>query len=246
VFGALAVFAVLAEVRSDHSGTASVVFVVGTAAAALAAGVALVVSVVRKEAGVSGRHAEAARRQARVAAMVGTAPEDPAPASGREFDPNLDLVAPVVGAIGLLGAAGVVGGSWWLAAARLLVGAAFLGVVTDAMLLGHWYLTQPGLSRDPLKELVRIAVVVWPFEILVLCLPPGMISVVTGSVDDGYGGLLGWMWVVCAITTLGLLIASVYALRERYYSAVMATTGLLYLAILTAAGTDLVARALLG
>jgi len=35
------------------------------------------------------------------------------------------------------------------------------------------------------------------------------------------------------------------ALRERYYSAVMAATGLLYLAILTAFGTDLVARAVL-
>ena len=35
------------------------------------------------------------------------------------------------------------------------------------------------------------------------------------------------------------------ALRERQYSAVMAATGLLYLAILTAFGTDLVARATL-
>ena len=35
------------------------------------------------------------------------------------------------------------------------------------------------------------------------------------------------------------------ALRERAYSAVMAATGLLYLAILTAFGTDLVARAVL-
>ena len=33
--------------------------------------------------------------------------------------------------------------------------------------------------------------------------------------------------------------------KERYYSAVMAATGLLYLAILTAFGTDLVARAVL-
>ena len=33
------------------------------------------------------------------------------------------------------------------------------------------------------------------------------------------------------------------ALRERQYSAVMAATGLLYLAILTAFGMDLVARA---
>ena len=35
------------------------------------------------------------------------------------------------------------------------------------------------------------------------------------------------------------------ALREREYSAVMAATGLLYLAILTAFGMDLVARVLL-
>jgi hypothetical protein len=35
------------------------------------------------------------------------------------------------------------------------------------------------------------------------------------------------------------------ALKEKFYSAVMAATGLLYLAILTAFGTDLVARAVL-
>jgi hypothetical protein len=35
------------------------------------------------------------------------------------------------------------------------------------------------------------------------------------------------------------------ALREKSYSAVMAATGLLYLAILTAFGTDLIARAVL-
>jgi hypothetical protein len=51
------------------------------------------------------------------------------------------------------------------------------------------------------------------------------------------------MWVVAGISTLGLLLASRAALREPYYSAVMATTGLLYLAILTAFGTDVMARA---
>jgi hypothetical protein len=35
------------------------------------------------------------------------------------------------------------------------------------------------------------------------------------------------------------------ALKEKSYSAVMAATGLLYLAILTAFGTDLLARATL-
>jgi hypothetical protein len=48
-----------------------------------------------------------------------------------------------------------------------------------------------------------------------------------------------------AVTTLALLVVTRLALREKQYSAVMAATGLLYLAILTAAGTDLVARALL-
>jgi len=42
-----------------------------------------------------------------------------------------------------------------------------------------------------------------------------------------------------------LAVVTRKALEERSYSAVMAATGLLYLAILTAAGTDLVARAVL-
>jgi hypothetical protein len=125
------------------------------------------------------------------------------------------------------------------------VGAAFLGAVSDAMLLGHWYLVQPGLARSPLLELVRWVTVLWPVEVVALLLPTGMPEVLSGSIDDGYGGLLGWFWVACAVTTLVLCVLTRAALRERYYSAVMAATGLLYLAILTAFGTDLVARAVL-
>ncbi len=72
-----------------------------------------------------------------------------------------------------------------------------------------------------------------------------MLSVLSGSIDDGYGGILGWFWVACAVTTIGLSVVTTAALRERAYSAVMAATGLLYLAILTAFGTDLVARLVL-
>jgi hypothetical protein len=132
-----------------------------------------------------------------------------------------------------------------LSLVRLEVGALFLGAVTDAMLLGHWYLVQPGLSREPVKELVRIVAVLWPFEVLVWLLPTGMVSVLSGSVDDGYDGLIGWMWVVASVTTIGLVIATWYALKERAYSAVMAATGLLYLAILTGFGMDLLPRAVL-
>jgi hypothetical protein len=128
---------------------------------------------------------------------------------------------------------------------RTLIGAAFLGSVSDAMLLGHWYLVQPGLARGPLLELVRWVGVIWPFEVVVLLVPTGMVSVFNGTIDDGYGGILGWFWIACAVTTIGLVVVTRAALKERAYSAVMAATGLLYLAILTAFGTDLVARAVL-
>ena len=128
---------------------------------------------------------------------------------------------------------------------RTFAGAAFLGAVTDAMLLGHWYLVQPGLPRRHLNELVQALGWVWPVEVVALLLPTGMVSVWTGAVDDGWNGTLGWFWAACAVTTIVLVFVTKAALRERYYSAVMAATGLLYLAILTAFGTDLVARAVL-
>ena len=161
------------------------------------------------------------------------------------FNPMFDLIAPVAGFIGLLGAAGVAGGSYGLAIARLVVGAMFLGAVSDSMLLGHWYLVQPGLRRDPLQELVRITGWIWPLEVLVLVWPTGMVSVINGSIDDGYNGILGWVWIACAVFTIALVLVTKVALKERYYSAVMSATGMLYLAILTAFGTDLVARAVL-
>ena len=160
------------------------------------------------------------------------------------FDPRWDLAAPLAGLVGVvaagLGASGDVAPALHLA--RVVVGAAFLGAVSNSMLLGHWYLVQPGLRREPLRELVRHLGGIWPIEVGLLLLPTGMIAVLTGSIDDGYGGLLGWFWIACAVTTVALAAVAMAALRERQYAAVMAATGLLYLAILTGFGTDLVAR----
>ena len=161
------------------------------------------------------------------------------------FPSPFDLVAPVFGIVGLVAAGVHAGDPALLSVVRTLVGAAFLGGVSDAMLLGHWYLVQPGLSRGPLLELVRAVGLVWPLEVAALLWPIGMVSVINGSIDDGYAGLLGWFWIACAATTIVLIFVTRAALNERAYSAVMAATGLLYLAILTAFGTDLVARAVL-
>lgn len=131
----------------------------------------------------------------------------------------------------------------WLV--RLVVGAVFLGAVSDAMLLGHWYLVQPGMPRKLLNQLTNVLLVVWPVEIIVFLIPTGMISVLNGTIDDGWNGVLGWFWLACASLTGVLAWFTRAALRERSYSAVMAATGLSYLAILTGFGTDLIARALL-
>ncbi len=229
---------------------------VSSIAVAAAAVVAFVVSVVRRKAGVSGADAEHDRRSERVAMMTGIDRVDrvdrvdhgvtPERSTRRaEFPPMLDLIAPIVAIPGLIAAGLDAGGQTTVAIIRTLVGAAFLGAVTDAMLLGHWYLVQPGLPRRHLNDLVRAVGWTWPAEVVAMLLPTGMISVWTGAVDDGWNGILAWMWAGCAVTTIVLVFVTRAALKERYYSAVMAATGLLYLAILTAFGTDLVARAVL-
>jgi hypothetical protein len=213
---------------------------------------ALAVSIRRKAAGVSGARAEYDRRSERVAAMTGidrtVAPADDDRADqavGPEFPPVLDLVPVFIGTIGLIAAALDAGGNPAVAIARTLVGAAFIGAISDAMLLGHWYLTQPGLPRVLLNEMVSALKWLWPAEVFVMLLPTGMIAVLNGTVDDGWGGMLGWMWLMCSITTIILIFVTQAALKERAYSAVMAATGLLYLAILTGFGMDIVPRAIL-
>ena len=145
-FGTIAILGVIVGV--DDSGTGAQVRNVGAAVMAIGAAVALWVSYVRRGAGVSGQREQRRARAERVAAMVGTTGTD-AEAGGaddtlKEFDPRLDLVAPIAGIIAVAGAAAFVGGDYALSLARLEIGAFFLGAVTDAMLLGHWYLVQPG------------------------------------------------------------------------------------------------------
>jgi len=217
IYAVLAAGAAAAAISGGGSGAAAGLRDGAAVATAIVAAIALAVSVARRGLGLEGP---------------------------RSYPPTLDLVAPAVGLVGLLATAQTVGGPYALSATRLVAGALLLGLVTDAMLLGHWYLVQPGLSREPIKELVRLAALAWPVDVALLLVSTGMVQVLNGQISDGYGGLLGVTWVVSALTTLALLGVAWKALAEPYYSAVMATTGLLYLAILTAFGTDVLARAL--
>jgi hypothetical protein len=248
-----------------------------------ATAVALIVSVQRKAAGVSGQRSAKGNNVDRVAAMTAAALSAASPESsvsaesrendqvasatmqmrdqfgrleqdeakvlieGPEFPPVLDLIAPAIGLIGVVLAAidAHRDAPLWLAILRFVVGAAFLGAVSDAMLLGHWYLVQPGLSRRPIHELNDWLLRLWPIEVAVLLIPTGMLSALTGTVNDGWSGMLTWFWFACALATGVLAFVTRLALKERFYSAVMAATGFLYLAILMAFCTDLIGRAIL-
>ncbi|MGB6058059.1 MAG: hypothetical protein WBF71_07320 [Microthrixaceae bacterium] len=223
---------------------------ISAAGVVIACAVAGWVSWDRRGAGVELQRERVQKRSARVSAMTGIdRAEQHFDVEAAEFPPELDLIAPVIGLIGVI-AGGVQAASGtdtavWLSVGRTVTGAAFMGSVSAGMLLGHWYLTQPGLPRAPLIELVKWIGYIWPVEVALLLIQPGMISAFDGTIDDGYNGMLAWFWAACAVTTIVLVVVTRMALKERYYSAVMAATGLLYLAILTAFGTDLVARAIM-
>ncbi|MBC8365063.1 MAG: hypothetical protein H8E59_08675, partial [Actinobacteria bacterium] len=191
-FGLMAVGAVVVGLVVDPVPVREA-FGIGVVAAT---GVALVVSWQRRKAGVAGQRSEEERRSTRVAEMTGIDRDTQQfDRNVPEFPPVLDLVAPLLGLVALVAAGIDAGDPVLLALARTLVGALFLGAVSDAMLLGHWYLVQPGLARAPILELVRWTAILWPFELLVLLWPTGMLSVLSGTIDDGYGGMLGWYWV---------------------------------------------------
>ena len=219
---------------------------IANAAMIIASSVALWVSYRRRSAGVEGQRALIERRSRRIAEMTGIDKEEERfDKDAPEFPPVLDLVPPLIGVIALVSGGIDAADPAWLGVVRIVVGAFFLGAVTNAMLLGHWYLVQPGLGRAPLNELVKWTTLLWPFELLVLMLPTGMWSVLNGTIDDGFLGQLGWFWVASTFATIVLLLITIVILRGKEYSAVMAATGMLYLAILMAFSMDLVARATL-
>lgn len=53
-----------------------------------------------------------------------------------------------------------------------------------------------------------------PVEVVALLVPTGMVSVLNGTIDDAYGGMLGWFWVACAVTTGVLVVVTRLALKS--------------------------------
>ena len=118
----------------------------------------------------------------------------------------------------------------------VLTGALALGGTTSEMLLGHWYLIDPKLPRWALRRLDAAG-------IAGLVLDTGYV-VVLGGLDPA-GGMLRWAFLGLAVTSVAMMTAVWFTLREKGYEGVMAATGLSYLSVLTAIGSVAVGRFLL-
>ena len=148
-------------------------------------------------------------------------------------------------AVGMLGAmAGTADGSWLVAFLQLLAGAAFLGAVLDGLLLGHWYLTDRGLTRTPINRYTNLLLVGVALEASALVLGGFEPTKATPEFNPllTSAGLASWiaLGMVAATALIGVMIR--ITLRGPRASAVQAATGFFYLAVITATTAEFAAK----
>ena len=116
-----------------------------------------------------------------------------------------------------------------------LTGSLALGGVTTEMLLGHWYLIDPRLPRWPLRRLALVGGLALVGDAILLA--------IGGWGSDQRSAVTVFM--VMAVITTVLLVGVWFSLKEPAYTAVMAATGLSYLALLTALASTTIGRSLI-
>lgn len=145
-------------------------------------------------------------------------------------------------ALGLAGAslAGRAGAGLGVAAAlSSLASAAVLGGVTTGMLIGHWYLIDPGMDLGPFRSSFRF------FERALLCQIAVLAVVLAAILASSAEALAGHLPLVALRIVLGPAAAFGIALLLRRVLAIpqtMAATGLFYIATLAAMVGELLGR----
>jgi hypothetical protein len=144
----------------------------------------------------------------------------------------------------LVAMAGTAEGSWLVALLQLLAGAAFLGAVMSGLLLGHWYLTDRGLTRTPINRTTNLLLAGVVLEAVALLL--GGFGPTPASSEFNplltSAGLASWiaLGMVAATALIGVMIR--ITLRGPRASAVQAATGFFYLAVITAMTAEFAAK----
>ena len=123
-----------------------------------------------------------------------------------------------------------------LAMFELLAGAAFLGSVLDGLLLGHWYLTDRGLTRVPINRTTMIMLVAVVVEAIAV-IAGGFGGVGSSKAFNPLltaGALAPWIALGMVGSTALIAVMVKATLRGGRASAVQSATGFFYLAVITA------------
>jgi hypothetical protein len=137
-----------------------------------------------------------------------------------------------------------------VAAMALLSGAVFFGAVTNGMMLGHWYLNQPGLKPWALARLTQLAMagVVASGIIGIVSAPKLMDATTRGAVLGlpGFGEDFGFYFFFVWAVLLAFSAAIIWMARRCVnIRSIQSATGLYYVAILTAGVSEFLVRYLM-
>ena len=130
----------------------------------------------------------------------------------------------------------------------LLVGALALGLVSEAMILGHWYLVKPKLPGQPLQELtfLLLAILVLQAALLVLnATVPAGDTPESAALMAGSLGANPAFWLRVGVGLLFPLALAYMAWQSSKERAMMSATGLLYIAVGAVFTGELLARGIL-
>jgi hypothetical protein len=130
----------------------------------------------------------------------------------------------------------------------LLAGALALGFVTEAMVLGHWYLVSPKLPGKPLEELtfLLLAALLLQAALLVLnaAIPardvPHSSAILAGSLGSNPA-----FWLRISVGLVFPIALAYMAWQSSKERAMMSATGLLYIAVGAVFVGELLARGIL-
>ena len=137
----------------------------------------------------------------------------------------------------------------WLAAASQLTSAAVLGGAVVGMLLGHWYLTTPTMSIEPLK---RLNLFLGVAGLLRLIVSAAVVLMLWGGAFDSAETSLrlaaapkAWLGLRWLAGVIGPLVVSLMVWRILKYRNTQAATGVLFVGVILAFIGDMTAALLL-
>ena len=163
----------------------------------------------------------------------------------------MGTIATVVGVVALWYTSGLLA-EWSRlgAVSQLVVGAGLLGGVTNGMLLGHWYLNQPGLKPWALARLTLLTLVaVGASAVAGLVAAPKLSDASTSGAVLGIPGFGESFGLAFFVIWLALIVfTGVIAWLARrcvMIRSIQSATGLYYVALLTAGVSEFLVRYLM-